>query len=114
LGKSKRVECCWTQNGHTRNGKAASIELFLGRHNLFTEDGVLTPVIWNHYLYAARRYQGAINDKRRVPERFLTETSGENTFDYYRARFPELVVLWEHIFGVVREPYREIRRKSGF
>jgi hypothetical protein len=96
------------------NGKAASMELFLGRHNLSTEDGTLTPVIWNNYLHAARQYQGSINDKRRVFERFLEETSGEKKFDYYRARLPELVVLWEHIFGLVREPQREIRLQSDF
>jgi hypothetical protein len=96
------------------NGKAASMELFLGRHNLSTEDGALTPVIWNNYLHAARRYQGAINDKRRVLEQFLKETSEEKNFDYYRVRFPELVVLWEHIFGLVREPQREIRLQSEF
>jgi hypothetical protein len=96
------------------NGKAASIELFLGRHNLSTDDGVLTPVIWNNYLTAARRYQGAINDKRRVFERFLEETSKEGQYDYYRTLFPELVVLWEHIFGLVRVPQREIRLQSEF
>ena len=96
------------------NGKAASMELFLGRHNLSTEDGSLTPVIWNNYFHAARRYQGAINDKRRVLEQFLKETGEDKDFDYYRARFPELVVLWEHIFALVRAPQREIRLHSEF
>ena len=96
------------------NGKAASMELFLGRHNLSTEDGALTPVIWNNYLHAARRYQGAISDKRRVLEQFLKETSDEKNFDYYRVRFPELVMLWDHIFGLLREPQREIRLQGEF
>jgi hypothetical protein len=96
------------------NGKAASIELFLGRHNLSTDDGVLTPVIWTNYLHAARLYQGAISDKRRVFERFLEETRRERQYHYYRTLFPELVVLWEHIFGLVRVPQREIRLQSEF
>jgi hypothetical protein len=102
------------EHGIDVNGKAASIELFLGRHNLSAEDGALTPVIWNNYLHAARRYQGAINDKRRVLEQFLKETTEENDFNYYRSRFPELVVLWEHIFALVREPQREIRLQGEF
>jgi hypothetical protein len=53
-----------------------------------------------------------INDKRGVLERFLEETSREEQFGYYRPRFPELVLLWEHIFGLVREPQREIRLQS--
>jgi hypothetical protein len=90
------------------NGKAASIELFLGRHNLSGDGGVLIPVVWTHYLHNTRQYQGALNDKQKVFERFMEETTREGNFDHYRARFPELVVLWEHIFELVREPQREI------
>jgi hypothetical protein len=56
----------------------------------------------------------AINDKRRVFEQFLKETTEEKNFDHYRARFPELVVLWEHVFGLVRELQRDIRLQSEF
>ena len=79
-----------------------------------TDDGALTPVIWSNYVHAARQSQGAVNDKRGVLERFLAETSREDKFDTYRTRFPELVVLWEHIFGLVREPEREIRLQGEF
>ena len=96
------------------NGRAVSIELFLGRHNLSADDGGLIPVTWNGYVSSVRQYQGEINEKRRVFERFLEETKAQERFDYYRARFPELVVLWELIFSLVRDPRREVLLLTEF
>jgi hypothetical protein len=96
------------------NGRAVSIELFLGRHNLSADDGGLIPVTWNGYVSSVRQYQGEINEKRRVFERFPEETKAQERFDYYRARFPELVVLWELIFSLVRDPQREVLLLTEF
>lgn len=84
------------------NGKAVSIELFLGQHNLSNDKGLLIPVIWSNYVHAARQYQGVVDEKRKVLDRFLDETNGNDGFDYFRSRFPELVTLWEHIFDLLR------------
>jgi len=90
------------------NGKAVSIELFLGRHNLSADDGALIAVTWNGSISAGGRYQGEINEKRRIFERFLAETSRDEGFGFYRARFPELVLLWELIFTLARSPQRPV------
>jgi hypothetical protein len=90
------------------NGRAVSIELFLGRNNLSADDGTLIPVTWNGFVSAVRQYQGEISEKRRVFERFLEETNRDEGFSSYRARFPELVLLWELIFTLVRSPQREV------
>ena len=85
------------------NGRAVSIELFLGRHNLMEFDGAgLIPVIWSSYVPTVRQYQGAIGEKRRVFDRFLEETKGNDSVEHSRSRFPELTALWEHMFSLLR------------
>jgi hypothetical protein len=90
------------------NGKAVSIELFLGRHNLTRSDGDLTPVVWSNYVHGARQYHGVIDEKQTVLDRFMEETSRSDGPDHYRSRLPELVTLWEHIFGSRRDAPRVI------
>jgi hypothetical protein len=84
------------------NGRAVSIELFLGLHNLMAETGAFAPVVWGNYIQSVRQYQGAIEGKRTILERFLDETKEDRCSEYYRTRFPELVLLWEHIFGMLK------------
>lgn len=84
------------------NGKGVSIELFLGEHNLSANDGKRLPIIWTSYVPTVGRYQGAIDGKRRIFERFMAETLSQETSDYFQRRFPELVVLWEHVFARLR------------
>jgi hypothetical protein len=84
------------------NGKAVSIELFLGRHNLTQEDGTLIPIVWSNYLNKVQLYQGAIQDKSAALARFLEDTETHDESVNYRARYPELVALWEHIFTVLK------------
>ncbi len=91
------------------NGTAASIELFLGRHNLLADGGSLIPVVWSNYVQAARAYQGAIAEKRKVFERFLDETNANNSSEHYRSRFPELVTLWEHIFSLLKASQQTVK-----
>lgn len=45
------------------NGKAVSMELFLGRHNLITSNGSLIPIFWNNYVQTVQTYQGVIQNK---------------------------------------------------
>jgi len=80
------------------NGCAVSIELFLGRHNISGQDGSLIPVVWSNYVPAVQKYQGAIRDKKAVLQRFVKDIEAEGEAADYRARYPELVTLWEHLF----------------
>lgn len=84
------------------NGRAVSIELFLGRHNISGQDGSLIPVMWSNYVSAVQQHQGAIQDKKAILQRFLKDIKAEGEAACYRARYPELVTLWEHLFLLVR------------
>jgi hypothetical protein len=83
------------------NGKAVGIELFLGRHNITMEDGTLIPIVWSSYVDKAQVYQGALRDKALVFSRFTRDTEVHDEAVDYRKRFPELVMLWEHIFSLL-------------
>jgi hypothetical protein len=83
------------------NGRAASIELFLGRHNL-TTDGNLTPVVWKNYISKVDRYQGELRDKSRPFHLFRSETATHDPSVDYIERYPELAILWEHIFSILQ------------
>jgi hypothetical protein len=85
------------------NGRATSIELFLGRHNL-TMDGTLIPIVWANFVSRVDRYQGVLRDKSRPFDRFLAETATHDPSADYKSRYPELVILWEHVFAILRGP----------
>ena len=66
----------------------------LGRHN--------RNLIWGNYINKVRLYQGAMQDKAAARSRFLKDTEVLDQLTDYRARFPELVALWEHIFSLLK------------
>jgi hypothetical protein len=84
------------------NGTAASIEMYLGRQNLSLTDGPLTPVRWRAYNDRARSYQGEIENKSEVVERFKRDLMQVHNPSEARARFPELTAIWRAIFDVAR------------
>jgi hypothetical protein len=88
------------------NGKAVSIELFLGRPNLTGQDGNLIPVVWSAYVQRVQSYQGAIDGKDGVLTRFLADTRLHDETIDYSDKYPELAQLWEHIFSLLR-PVRQ-------
>ncbi|TDK23505.1 hypothetical protein E2F48_16065 [Arthrobacter crusticola] len=51
------------------NGRAVSVELFLGR-DVLTIDGELSPVQWTQYVKPMNSYQGEISQKGLIQERF--------------------------------------------
>jgi len=53
------------------NGRACSIELYLGTAALTQEDGSLVPVQWKGFDAKLKRYQGELIDKASVQQRFL-------------------------------------------
>jgi hypothetical protein len=52
------------------NGMAASIELYLGADSLSDEQGELTPIQWTGYESGVGKYQGEVQSKDRIHERF--------------------------------------------
>lgn len=84
------------------NGTAVSIELFLGRHNITGSDGLLTPIVWGSYNNKVQLYQGSIKDKHIPLDRFLRETEIHDPTIDYHSQYPELVILWEHIFAMLQ------------
>lgn len=76
------------------NGKACSIEMFLGTDVLKDEEGIFLPIVWGGYNEKVKQYQGEIERKTEVQKKFeqkvKTGITSENS--------PELMVLWEHIF----------------
>jgi hypothetical protein len=52
------------------NGMAASIELYLGADSLLDERGELTPIQWTGYEPGVGKYQGEVQFKDRIRERF--------------------------------------------
>jgi hypothetical protein len=77
------------------NGRAASIELYLGKHNLTCPKGNLIPVKWGGY-------QGAIEGKVDIVKRFESDLKSKETPDQAQAAYPELVAVWQHIFAAIR------------
>ena len=85
------------------NGAAASIELYLGGDVLTGPDGALVPVRWGNYLSSVQRYQGEVEHKREIHQRFRGKVS--------RAReapdlvddddWVELDLILDHLFAAL-------------
>jgi hypothetical protein len=61
----------------------------------------LIPIVWSTYVNKVQRYQGALQDKALAFSHFLKETEVHDEDVDYQERFPELAVLWEHIFDLL-------------
>ena len=84
------------------NGTAASIELYLGRQSLTQPDGTLTPVRWHTYNDRVRSYQGEIENKAAVAERFHRDLKQVRSPEEAQAHLPELTAIWRAIFDLLR------------
>jgi hypothetical protein len=83
------------------NGTAASIELYLGRHNLTDYDGSLIPVRWRGLSQRTNTYQGQVDRKAEIMERFNRDIGVQRTASEAQALFPELVQVWETVFSAL-------------
>ncbi|MDI1444863.1 HEPN/Toprim-associated domain-containing protein [Polyangium sp. 6x1] len=85
------------------NGRACSIELYLGRDTLLADDGGLFPVRWTGYNEKTERYQGQINNKGLIQKRFEEKLrlvqSRTRTVDEFD--FSGLNAIFESIFNAV-------------
>ena len=80
------------------NGTASSIELFLGRNALTDRDGTLHPIRWTGWNPQIQRYQGALEHKDQVTQRFLNRMKKGGNPIPLRAEFSELDQLLNSIF----------------
>ena len=76
------------------NGKACSIELYLGREALSSE-GKLRPVYWKGYNEQSKCYQGEVYDKKAVQDVFQRAMSDYT--DDLDDLYPEMQLLWRTI-----------------
>jgi hypothetical protein len=74
------------------NGAAVSIESFLGRDALIRE-GELRPVRWSQWNSKAERYQGEIEGKPEVSERFLAAIKKIKNPEVLRQKFADMDAL---------------------
>jgi hypothetical protein len=81
------------------NGRAGAIELYLGKHSLTLASGRLSPVRWTSFDRGAKQYQGEVEDKPQIHDRFRREIAVERTPEEARRAFPELVQVWDLIFA---------------
>jgi len=81
------------------NGAAVSIESFLGRDAL-SRDGELRPVRWSQWNSKAERYQGEIEGKPEVSERYLAAIKKIKKPEVLRRKFADMDALLCTIFDV--------------
>jgi hypothetical protein len=81
------------------NGAAVSIETFLGRDALI-RDGELRPVRWSQWNSNAKRYQGEIDGKPEVSERYLAAIKKIQNPEVLRQKFADMDRLLCTIFDV--------------
>jgi hypothetical protein len=88
------------------NGRAVSIELFLGSEAL-AADGGLRPVRWTSYDKLVGEYQGELEGKRDALAVFRTALARYSSPQEARDAFPELVTLWGAIFRAAAQSAEE-------
>lgn len=82
------------------NGLACGIEMYLGRACLADETGALRPVRWTGYDHKLKRYQGVVEGKGEVAERFHARFSQCETALDARRTFPDLARIVDAIAAV--------------
>ncbi len=82
------------------NGTASSIELFLGREALSDGNGRLHPIRWTGWNKQIGRYQGALEHKDQITQRFLGKMKEARDPIALRTEFSELDQLLNAIFRV--------------
>lgn len=82
------------------NGTASSIELFLGREALTDGNGMLHPIRWTGWNKQIGRYQGALEYKDQITQRFFERMKDAQNPTALRTEFSELDQLLNAIFRV--------------
>jgi hypothetical protein len=85
------------------NGTASSIELFLGKDALTDENGKLHSIRWTTWNKQIDRYQGALEHKDQITQRFLARMKEARDPVALRTEFSELDQLLNAIFNVFHQ-----------
>jgi len=84
------------------NGRACSIELFLG-NDVLSIDGSLTPIMWTGYIDKVKNYQGEITRKGEIQKKFVKKLQdAEDGEIKNNGDWNELNVLLNSIFAVFK------------
>jgi hypothetical protein len=97
------------------NGMACSIELYLGREALSDAAGNLRPVRWTGWDSKMGQYQGEVEGKALVQQRFFDILETRASPSEARVAFPDLAAVVDAITGVFtrwRETPRPGRRRN--
>jgi hypothetical protein len=86
------------------NGLACSIELYLGRAALTTSTGELSPVRWTGYNAKMSRYQGAVEGKSGIVDRFLSTVVSCSSPEEARTAYPDLASVIDMISSAFTNP----------
>jgi hypothetical protein len=92
------------------NGRAASIELYLGRTSLVDAGGSLRPVRWKGYVHNA--FQGAVEGKADIRAAFLGGLRNVAGAETARNAYPELACVWQAIFRLTEQSMSAARRNE--
>lgn len=83
------------------NGKATSLEMFLGSDILLNkQNNKLEPVVWGGYVDEKVGYQGEIRNKREIQEKFREKVKNVKNSNKKKGDWSGLTLVWEHIFNI--------------
>ena len=94
------------------NGQAASIELYLGLSALMV-NGQLRQVRWTGYNKSTDSYQGEVDDKDEVKQKFFQELKRASHPSMAQNAFPELADVWRAIFAAVERCCEATHRNTA-
>ena len=77
------------------NGLACSIELFLGSDVLKDENGNFEPIRWKSYIDKIKKYQGEIQNKSLIQDRFK-----EKLKEHTKNNYEEMHILINNIINI--------------
>ncbi len=86
------------------NGLAVSIELFFGQQVLMDDTGTLTPIQWKGYSEGSKHYQGEIQNKNGLQDKFraVVKEAFQDPAKQGAHDWSALHLLWQEIFSAFR------------
>lgn len=85
------------------NGRAVSIELFMGEDVLRESDGELSPVQWTGFMPKFSNYQGSLINKRQVQDRFRAKVKRAESVGAVAAEWEDLGMLLDYLVNGASE-----------
>jgi hypothetical protein len=85
------------------NGLACGIEMYLGADALRNQDGEFRPVRWTGYVAKLGRYQGVVEGKDEIVDRFLASLRACPDSMAARKKFPDMARVIDMITAAFSE-----------